>query len=205
MLGSVSITRHDSQWAGVHFSNHDLKEESKRYSITHSPGIILTWWYLLSRGPCSILSKSSWSRCISDVESPHLPWRRPRPLWILCTPCNSRCNQGKGPIEMENLDPFPCHCWAAIHELFCIKIWRGWGRCFEVSQRKEIMILARVAHFCNRSLRPLVIALVPGQQRSLDKLKAMRDHLSNEVADLINEYGPKMYENFDEVCKSPSP
>lgn len=45
-----------------------------------------------------------------------------------------------------------------------------------------------------------MVALVPGQQRSLDKLKSMRVHLSNEVADLINEYGPKMYENFDEVC-----
>jgi glycerol-3-phosphate O-acyltransferase/dihydroxyacetone phosphate acyltransferase len=49
-----------------------------------------------------------------------------------------------------------------------------------------------------KSLRPLIVALVPGQQRSLDKLKAMRIQLSNEVADLINEFGPKLYENFDE-------
>ena len=52
---------------------------------------------------------------------------------------------------------------------------------------------------CDRSLRPLVVALVPGQQRLLDQLKATRLRLANEVADLINEYGPKMYENFDEV------
>ena len=51
-----------------------------------------------------------------------------------------------------------------------------------------------------RSLRPLIVALVPGQQRSLDKLKAMRVQLSNEVADLINDFGPTLYEDFNEVC-----
>lgn len=50
-----------------------------------------------------------------------------------------------------------------------------------------------------RSLRPLIVALVPGQQRSLDKLKAMRVQLSNEVADLINDFGPELYEDFNEV------
>jgi hypothetical protein len=50
-----------------------------------------------------------------------------------------------------------------------------------------------------RSLRPLVVALVPGQQRSLDKLKAMREQLSNEVAEVINEFGPKLYDDFDQV------
>lgn len=50
-----------------------------------------------------------------------------------------------------------------------------------------------------RSLRPLIVALIPGQQRSLDKLKTMRVHLSNEVAELINDYGPQQFKNFDEV------
>jgi hypothetical protein len=45
----------------------------------------------------------------------------------------------------------------------------------------------------------LIVALVPGQQRSLDKLKAMRVQLSNEVADLINDFGPTLYEDFNEV------
>jgi uncharacterized protein YdcH (DUF465 family) len=58
------------------------------------------------------------------------------------------------------------------------------------------------AEFRGRSLRPLVVALVPGQQRLLDQLKAKRLHLSNEVAELINEYGPKMYQNFDEVSNA---
>ncbi|KAG5643476.1 hypothetical protein DXG03_000864 [Asterophora parasitica] len=49
-----------------------------------------------------------------------------------------------------------------------------------------------------KSLRPLVVALVPGQQRSLDKLKVFRVKLSNEVADLINDFGPKLYEDFNE-------
>ncbi|KAF5315645.1 hypothetical protein D9611_004666 [Ephemerocybe angulata] len=48
-----------------------------------------------------------------------------------------------------------------------------------------------------KSLPPLIIALVPGQQRSLDKLKVKREELSNEVASLINDFGPKLYDDFD--------
>jgi len=50
-----------------------------------------------------------------------------------------------------------------------------------------------------KSLPPLIIALLPGQQRSLDKLKAMRIDLSNQVASLINDFGPKLYDDFDEA------
>ncbi|KAF9820211.1 hypothetical protein IEO21_01644 [Rhodonia placenta] len=49
-----------------------------------------------------------------------------------------------------------------------------------------------------KSLRPLVVALVPGQSHSLDKLRAMRVTVSNELAEVISEFGPKLYENFDE-------
>lgn len=50
-----------------------------------------------------------------------------------------------------------------------------------------------------KSLRPLVVALIPGQQRSLDRLKNMRVQLSNEVAGLINDLGPKLYPDFDQT------
>ncbi|KAG6832389.1 hypothetical protein H0H92_002657 [Tricholoma furcatifolium] len=53
-----------------------------------------------------------------------------------------------------------------------------------------------------KSLRPLVVALVPGQQRSLDQLKAFREELSNEVVDLINDFGPKLYEDFNEASRA---
>ncbi|KAJ7621431.1 hypothetical protein FB45DRAFT_1093303 [Roridomyces roridus] len=49
-----------------------------------------------------------------------------------------------------------------------------------------------------KSLPPLIAALIPGNQRSLDKLKAMRVHLSNEVSELINDFGPNLYEDFNE-------
>ncbi|CAL1704813.1 unnamed protein product [Somion occarium] len=49
-----------------------------------------------------------------------------------------------------------------------------------------------------KSLRPLFVALVPGQQRYLKRLKEMRLRLSNELVDVINEFGPKIYENFNE-------
>ncbi|KAK7052068.1 kinase domain-containing protein [Favolaschia claudopus] len=49
-----------------------------------------------------------------------------------------------------------------------------------------------------KSLPPLIAALIPGHQKSLDKLKAMRLKLSNEVSDLINHFGPAMYPDFNE-------
>ncbi|KAJ7722893.1 hypothetical protein DFH07DRAFT_856402 [Mycena maculata] len=49
-----------------------------------------------------------------------------------------------------------------------------------------------------KSLPPLIAALIPGHQRSLDKLKTMRVQLSNEVSELINEFGPNLYEDFNE-------
>jgi len=50
-----------------------------------------------------------------------------------------------------------------------------------------------------KSLRPLVVTLVPGQQRYLDRLKEMRVQLSNELTQVINEYGPQIYEDFNET------
>ena len=53
----------------------------------------------------------------------------------------------------------------------------------------------------HRSLRPLVVSLVPGQQRHLLLLKRMRTELSNELADVVNEYGPKLYDDYDQVSE----
>ena len=52
---------------------------------------------------------------------------------------------------------------------------------------------------CSRSLRPLFVALFPGQQRQLDRLRERREKLSNELSDVINEFGPQLYEDFNEV------
>lgn len=56
----------------------------------------------------------------------------------------------------------------------------------------------------SRSLRPLVIALIPGQQRTLDKVKDVREKLTNELTDVINEYGPEVFEDFNEVNLVPT-
>lgn len=63
-----------------------------------------------------------------------------------------------------------------------------------------MVVIANLAHVMHRSLRPLIVALIPGQQRSLVRLKAMRLRLANEVAAVINEFGPQLYDDFDEVC-----
>ncbi|KAG8800580.1 hypothetical protein FRC18_007989 [Serendipita sp. 400] len=50
-----------------------------------------------------------------------------------------------------------------------------------------------------KSLRPLVISLIPTQDKQLDRLKAMRRELQKEVSETIEEFGPKLYEDFDDV------
>ncbi|KIP09125.1 hypothetical protein PHLGIDRAFT_103379 [Phlebiopsis gigantea 11061_1 CR5-6] len=49
-----------------------------------------------------------------------------------------------------------------------------------------------------KSLRPLIVAQFPGQSRMLDKVREMRSRLSNELAEAINEFGPQLYEDFNE-------
>ncbi|CAI2176573.1 19597_t:CDS:2 [Funneliformis geosporum] len=48
-----------------------------------------------------------------------------------------------------------------------------------------------------RSLRPLFLSLLPWSQSSIQNLRAVREQLSNDLTDLINELGPKIYPNFD--------
>ena len=55
------------------------------------------------------------------------------------------------------------------------------------------------ANLFYRSLRPLIVSLAPGQARTLGQLKVMREELASELATSINEFGPKMYEDFDQV------
>jgi hypothetical protein len=50
-----------------------------------------------------------------------------------------------------------------------------------------------------RSLRPLIVTLVPGQQHSLNHLKQTRIMLADELADVVNTFGPRYYEGFDGV------
>ncbi|KAF8478708.1 glycerol-3-phosphate O-acyltransferase [Russula ochroleuca] len=54
-----------------------------------------------------------------------------------------------------------------------------------------------------KSLRPLIVSLMPGQQQYLERLKVMRRTLSNELMDTINEFGPKLYDDFDKACSVP--
>jgi hypothetical protein len=48
-------------------------------------------------------------------------------------------------------------------------------------------------------LRPLIVAAAPGQQKLLTSVKKMRVDLQNELADVINEFGPRYYDDFEEV------
>jgi len=50
-----------------------------------------------------------------------------------------------------------------------------------------------------KSLRPLFLSLWPGNQREVDKLREMREGISNDLSDIIDEFGPQLYENFEQV------
>lgn len=56
-----------------------------------------------------------------------------------------------------------------------------------------------MTHDLRRSLRPLILALIPGRQKELNKLKDMRAKLSNELMDVINSFGPNLYPDFDQA------
>ncbi|KAL1735328.1 hypothetical protein EV714DRAFT_200852 [Schizophyllum commune] len=47
-----------------------------------------------------------------------------------------------------------------------------------------------------KSLPPLIVALVPGQQKALLKLKRTREELSKRLTDVVDELGPQIYDNF---------
>ncbi|CED82465.1 glycerol-3-phosphate o-acyltransferase [Phaffia rhodozyma] len=49
-----------------------------------------------------------------------------------------------------------------------------------------------------KSLRPLVINLIPGNDVVIRKTRDMRVALTEELTEVINHFGPLMYEDFDE-------
>jgi len=49
-----------------------------------------------------------------------------------------------------------------------------------------------------KSLRPLFVALAPHHGNTLQKLRLRRQHLAQEVTDLINELGPEMFPDFQQ-------
>ncbi|KIY73050.1 hypothetical protein CYLTODRAFT_440129 [Cylindrobasidium torrendii FP15055 ss-10] len=49
-----------------------------------------------------------------------------------------------------------------------------------------------------KSLRPLILALLPGGQKRLDEVKESRKNLSQRVTEIINHFGPTLFEDFHE-------
>lgn len=56
-----------------------------------------------------------------------------------------------------------------------------------------------MAVLIRRSLRPLFLSIWPGNQREVNKLREMREGLANDISEIIDEFGPKLYENFNKV------
>ena len=131
------------------------------------------------------------------MEDPCIPRSRPVTLRVLCVPGYSPHDPGRCPNGVEDMDATDSHDYAPFPRLCSAQVWRGRHGCTQVSDICSFH--GHVVNLCFRSLRPLVIALVPGQQRTLDRVKDMREKLANELADVINEYGPEVFEDFNEV------
>lgn len=52
---------------------------------------------------------------------------------------------------------------------------------------------------CFRSLRPLFLSLIPGNQKQLDDLRRMRASLRHDISDVVEEFGPKLFEDFQQA------
>ncbi|PSR74915.1 hypothetical protein PHLCEN_2v9449 [Hermanssonia centrifuga] len=82
-------------------------------------------------------------------------------------------------------------------------MWRVWTPFFVITALPVIAYAAlkfgEAGMDVLKSLRPLVISLFPGQQRYLDQLKDMRVRLAKELDEVISEYGPKAYDDFEET------
>ena len=130
------------------------------------------------------------------MESSHFPWGSTSAVFTLCGFGHAGGYQGEGSNEMAHWDPTPDDGCLARAWIFRAQVWRGGNRCPEVglarSQKRTLTVYPR-------SLRPLVISLIPGQEKQLEKLKRMRMALQKEVGETIEEFGPKLYEDFDEV------
>lgn len=48
-----------------------------------------------------------------------------------------------------------------------------------------------------KSLRPLILSLIPSSANTLNKLRSTREKLSAEVTEVINTLGPEMFPDFD--------
>ena len=152
---------------------------------------------LLNRRFGGLNSQNRSKRCSGNLEGPDLAWCCSGPLRVLRVPGDPDCRKGKFTLRMAGLDAIRCRHRITANELRSIKVWRGRHGRSEVSSLTDR--LSSPLSNCGRSLRPLVVALLPGQQRSLDRLKKMRTELSNQLMELINELGPQLWDDFDHV------
>ena len=47
-----------------------------------------------------------------------------------------------------------------------------------------------------RSLRPLFLSVLPGNEKQLDKLRTLRAELQRDISGIVNEFGPQLFEDF---------
>ena len=50
--------------------------------------------------------------------------------------------------------------------------------------------------YWDRSLRPLFLSVIPGNVKQLDKIRVMRAALQVDIDNVVNEFGPQLFEDF---------
>lgn len=133
------------------------------------------------------------------MEDPRRPWGHTGIVSVIRSACDNRSCEGRRSSKVEDLDAVPYPHDSPNVGVCSAQVRGGRNGRSEVGPERQDLTGDADTWSHGRSLRPLVVALIPGQQLSLDKLKRMREAVSNELAETINEYGPKMFDDFDEV------
>ncbi|KAH7107845.1 glycerol-3-phosphate O-acyltransferase [Auriculariales sp. MPI-PUGE-AT-0066] len=102
--------------------------------------------------------------------------------------------------------PFLYSAYAALATIIAIKSgmpmkWRIWAPFLVLSVLPAMSYAAlkfgEAGMDVLKSLPPLMLSLMPGQSKQLDRVKKMREKLSEELTEVIDLYGPQLYENFE--------
>lgn len=149
------------------------------------------------RGTRRINRQDRRERCPCYLEGLNFNGSSSSSLLFLRLPGNSGCNQSWSAHEVESSGTIYHNGRLTGARILCSQVRRSRDGRAKVSTCATVLGYTDKAQF--RSLRPLVISLIPGQEKQLDRLKKMRHELQKEVCETIDEFGPKLYEDFDDV------
>lgn len=99
--------------------------------------------------------------------------------------------------EVQDLRSYRHDGGTASHRVLGAQVWRG--RDGRLQVRLQSLGVSFGTDDGRRSLRPLFLSVVPGNEKQLDKLRTMRATLQHDISVVVNEFGPQLFEDFRET------